>query len=95
MVGDMRYQKALQRMRETHWGWPGAYKLNALRAVLEPEYVARDQRTLTERVAKRIRRGKAWGKSVPDSLIVEWAEQYAICRSFHAYVATTPHSKVL
>lgn len=38
-------------------------------------------RTLTERIAKRIRRGQPWQRSsVPDSVIVQWAENYAKAR---------------
>jgi hypothetical protein len=36
-------------------------------------------RTLTERIAKRIRRGQPWGRSaVDDATLVRWAEQYAL-----------------
>lgn len=39
------------------------------------------ERTITERIAKRIRRGQAYGRSsVPDALIVKWAAQYATVR---------------
>ena len=49
-------------------------------------------RTLTERIAKRIRRGQPWGKSeIPDGLILEWALHSAILRSFQSYCQTTPY----
>lgn len=38
---------------------------------------SRPERTITERVGKRIRRGQKWGISiVPDATIVKWANQY-------------------
>ena len=38
-------------------------------------------RTITERIAKRIRRGQGWGLSVvADAVLVRWAAQYAQLR---------------
>jgi hypothetical protein len=37
-----------------------------------------ERRTLTERMAKRMRQGRL----VPDADIVRWAEQYALCRKY-------------
>jgi hypothetical protein len=40
------------------------------------------EKTITQYVAKRIRRGQPWQHSVvPDETIVRWARQYAIVRS--------------
>ncbi len=51
-------------------------------------------RCLTERIAERIRKGQPWGKSeVPDGLILQWAEQYAVCRTYGAYVPTIPYEE--
>jgi hypothetical protein len=53
-------------------------------------------RCLTERIAKRIRRGKPWGKSaIPDGLILDWALHYAILRSFEAYCPTIPYPEFM
>lgn len=35
------------------------------------------ERTLTERIAKRIRRGQGWRSGELDGLIVIWARQYS------------------
>lgn len=40
------------------------------------------ERTLTERIAKHIRRGHRWNSDVSDPMLVNWAEQYAMVRSF-------------
>ncbi len=41
-------------------------------------------RTLTERFAKRLRRGQPIpASSVPPETTLRWAENYAVCRSFH------------
>ena len=38
-------------------------------------------RTITERIAKRIRRHQQWNRSVvPDATILKWAQQYATIR---------------
>lgn len=37
-------------------------------------------RTITERLAKRLRRGQSIPPSVPGELILRWAEQYARAR---------------
>ena len=41
----------------------------------------RRTRTITERIAKRIRRGQRWGRSiVGDEVILRWAMQYSMRR---------------
>lgn len=51
-------------------------------------------RTITERIAKRIRRGQRWNSDVPEATIVRWAEQYAMCRSFRELPRMQPHTWV-
>lgn len=40
------------------------------------------ERTITERIAKHIRRGHRWNSDVSEPMLVNWAEQYAMVRSF-------------
>jgi hypothetical protein len=59
-------------------GRAGATKGNPTPTVSSPPSPHIRERGITERIAKRIRRGQGWGKSsVPDDVIVRWASQYA------------------
>jgi len=40
-------------------------------------------RTLTERIAKRIRRGQPWNRLIPDDLILKWSRQYSVTSRYH------------
>ena len=41
------------------------------------------ERCLTERIAKRIRRGQPYESNLPNETILKWARQYGVIRHFN------------